>query len=554
MVLGMIGVIIGLLVRSQRANGFTTIDGYLTVLGFNALHLLWTTLPTGAFTLLNIFWGEIVSSTSERQPFIDLAAPHGGTARQTVALSYRTQFIACRIRLAFKNHHWVVGLVELGKLLSSVLPPLSSSLFLAKPALFAQQASVLFNRTFDLAAMSASMDSRAIIDTATAMLLYGAGQVPWTDREYAFRPFYPVNLTSEMRINSTSLTARTIGHSAELDCSVLDPNKDYQVSARSQTSPPNVVVDLRFTAIDQGCPWQQDMTVIQGEGAYLSTSTITTCGAAAQHGRLVFIYGSFSESSPPTFLANTSVVSCIVKYQSTEGDLTISVLQSLEGTPGTGAGWRVQQFRPTSPARDARDDWRGSWPLFERKLFSSQSFSSQTAWKTSDFGALVLYRAIQRQNGDGYGSASSTDTSLVVDGDVLADSISDVFSSVYTMAMATGGLVGLGNGRTEIQTGFLGRELTRLFVVNWVAYVIFAILGAVLALTVLVYGHVHARHGRTYLAEEPATLESFARLLSESELAKEVKSKEQVTDGSRWRMDPIKYFTVVKFVSEPEAI
>jgi len=101
--------------------------------------------------------------------------------------------------------------------------------------------------------------------------------------------------------------------------------------------------------------------------------------------------------------------------------------------------------------------------------------------------------------------------------DVLADAISDVFTSVYMTALAREGLVPLGNNRAEFQSGVLEVVRMRLIVVYWVAYIIVLVLGVMLVVTTLVGKQVLRK--KTLLFEEPAGLASFAGLLGgESDL------------------------------------
>lgn len=157
------------------------------------------------------------------------------------------------------------------------------------------------------------------------------------------------------------------------------------------------------------------------------------------------------------------------------------------------------------------------------KIFQSQAFSASTIWATTDFGTLTLYRALQRQ-GEG---AGSTDNGTVLHGDVLAASISDVFTSVYSTGTATTGFVLQGSDQQQLGTGTLETELTRLYVVPWVAGTLVGVLLLLSALAGLVFRHV--RTHRTLLYEEPAGILAQAGLLEDSGLitvAKDVRNSE----------------------------
>jgi len=224
-------------------------------------------------------------------------------------------------------------------------------------------------------------------------------------------------------------------------------------------------------------------------------------------------------------------VSCAVAYRSTNGDLRVTVPSSRSGRnpedgrtrAGGGGKPEILWFSPTEEPRDSRDDAFGFWRLFERKLFQSEAFSADTTWSTTDFGTAILYRALQRQGA----GARITDNSTVLSGNVLAESVSDVFTSIYLTGMATVGLVPQDGGRREDATAMLETRLTRLFVVPWVAGTVIAVLGLILAVACSVLQH--AQRHKTLLYEEPAGLLAYAGLLEGSELieiAKRVKNSE----------------------------
>ena len=526
----MIAIIV-LLVLSLRRNGFVSVGSTLFAYGTTwRLSVLWTSFPSFVFTCLGLYWGAIASAASDRQPFVGLNRPDGGPAKETVLLDYRAANPATRSCVAFGNGHGQVGSALFVGLVFSVLSPLAASLFVATPAFFQQEVPIVVNSTFDQAAMNTSMDIRVLLDAVTATLIYGASDRPWTDHEHAFRPFYTAfEVAGEPPpANSTSLTARTVAHSAYLNCAVLEPGSDYEMTVRSQGSNP-LVAKLAMAGTDRGCQIRQEFTVAELQEMYFVTSGDISCSAAALYSRLIFTYGHFSAISP-SFLANTSVVSCAVAYRSTNGDLRVTVPSSgsgrnPEGTSARGGGKpEILGFSPTEEPRDSRDDAFGFWRLFERKLFQSEAFTADTTWSTTDFGTAILYRALQRQGG----GARSTDNSTVLGGNVLAESVSDVFTSIYLTGMATVGLVPQDGGRHEDATATLETQLTRLFVVPWVAGTVVAVLGLILA----VAGSVlqHAQKHKTLLYEEPAGLLAYAGLLEGSELiqvARRVRNSER---------------------------
>ena len=525
--ISLIIAIIVLLVISLRNHGFVTIGHALAAYSATwRLSLLWTAFPSLVFTLLGLHWAAIASAASDRQPFVALNRPDGGPARETVLLDYRATISLLRWYEAFRNKHWVVGLAEMVALVFSVLSPLAASLFVATSAFFNQQTPVVFNGTFNQAAMNSSVDMRALLDTVTATLIYGATDHPWTDHEHAFRPFYTqFQLAGEPPpTNATSLTAPTVAHAGYLNCTVLAPGFDHNItikSGNSSTQPPTdpsvrSSAQLLMTGNDRGCSIQQEFTVSDLQPVYFVTSSQISCGVAALFSRLVFTYGHWSPADP-TLLANTSVVSCAVGYRKTNGDLSVTVPSSREPNR------KILGFTPTGEPQDSRDDAFGFWRLFELKLFQSSTFSVDTAWATTDFGTVILYRALQSQGV----VARSNDNTTVLAGNVLAQSISDVFTSIYLTGMATVGLVPTANDSPETATATIVTQLTRLFVVPWVAGTVVGVLAFITAIAISVLAH--ARRHKTLLYEEPAGLFANAGLLEDSELievARRVKNSE----------------------------
>ncbi|KAK2923125.1 Protein of unknown function DUF3433 [Fusarium oxysporum f. sp. vasinfectum] len=533
--ISLIAAISVLLVLSLRRNGFVTVGAALSAhSAIWRLSLLWTSLPSFVFTCLGLYWGAIAGAASDRQPFVGLNRPHGALARETVLLDYRTSIALTRWCWAFRNGHWQVASGQLAAVVFTVLSSLAAGLFVATAAVFQQEVPVLFNSTFDQSTLNAAtLDVRVFLDAATATLIYGASDRPWTDHEHAFRPFYAAFEVAGKPppTNATSLTAPTVAHSAYLNCAVLDPGDDYNITIAAQTSSPIAGAALVMTGTDRGCPIRQEFTAGTGQQVYFVTSAQTACGIAAEYSRLVFTYGHFSHGGGSPFLSNASVVSCAVGYRKTAGDLRVRIPRSPQDP--SGAKREILGFAPSQPPQDSRNDALGFWSLFEPHLFESDVFSADTAWATTDFGTVVLYRALQRQGqGGGGGAQPSPDNSTVVGGEVLAASIADVFTSVYLTAMATVGLVPLqgggGGGREERATATLETQLTRLFVVPWVAGTVVGVLGLIL----LVAGFVlrHAQTHKTLLHEEPAGLLAYAGLLEGSELI-EVARRVRDADG-----------------------
>ncbi|KAJ4018872.1 hypothetical protein NW761_014942 [Fusarium oxysporum] len=512
--IALVATLIALLVVSLRRDGFVTVGAILAAYGATwRVSILWTSFPSFVVTCLGLYWAGIAGSFTDRQPFVVLSRPDGGPARETVLLDYRTTFGLVRFWPALRNQHWHVAWAQLASLAFSVLGPLSAGLFIAAAGVFHQEVGVVFNSTFDQSAMGNAMDIRAVLDTVTATLVYGASDRPWTDHQYAFRPFYTAS-DETLPTNATAVTARTVAHSAYLNCAVMvpAPGSDCEITATPLPSETSAAA-LIMTATDRGCRCQQRFTVSEHQSVYFSTTAVLNCGLPAGYSRLVFTYGHFSAAGLP-FLSNISVVSCAVGYRRTNGDLKVTVPSaSHESTSVSGGGQpKVVGFSPTEEPQDSRDDSYAFWTGFESKLFQSTVFSGDTALATTDFGTAILYRATQRQGG----GASVTDNSTVLGGKVLAESISDVFTAVYLTSMATVGLVPLEGGSREDVKATLETHLTRLFVVPWVTGTVVGVLVLIVVVAISLLHHV--RKNKTLLYEEPAGLLAYAGLLDDSEL------------------------------------
>ena len=523
--LSLVVAIAVLWVLSQRNNGFVSVGYALTAYGDTwRLSLLWTTLPSLIFTCLGLHWGAIQSAASDRQPFVELARPNGAPASRTVLLDYRAIIPPARLVKFFQNRHWPLGLAQLAVWSFSILPPLSASLLVASMATIQQPIPIAMTGSFDQSFMNNTMDTRAVLDSVTATLIHGAGYIPWTDKEHAFAPFLAASDTEDGSppTNATTLTANTTAHSAYLNCAELIPDTEFSMNASQSRTADGIVGKVIMSGADRGCAIGQEFTVAETQEVYFVTTAEITCGIQASYSRLIFTYGHFSRTSP-TLLSNLSVISCAAGYRVTTGDLAVTVPSS---SSGNSTAPEVLSFTPTSPSLDSHDLAFGFWRQFELKLFTSLAFSTGTTWATTDFGTVALYRALQLQHGN---RARSTDNSIVLRGEFLAKAVSDVFTSVYSIGMATAGLVPEDeHNQREQRKGVLETEITRLYVVPAVAATLVAMLIALCGVAGLVLWY--ARSHETLLYEEPAGLLAHAALLSDSELLKAVKGVKDV-DG-----------------------
>lgn len=336
---------------SERRNGFASVGSAISAYG-NTVRpsLLWTALPSLVFICLGLHWSAIESAASDRQPFVGLNHPDGRPAGETILLEYKAIIPLKRTYVAFQNGHWELGLAQLAVLSFSLLPPLASGLLLASVASFQLQVPIAFTGAFDQALMNSSMDVRTVLDSVTATLIYDAANVPWTDSEYAFGPFHALFGTEGdiPPTNATSLTARTVAHSADLNCAVLIRGSEFDMT-KDPSSTQNLAARVTMAGADRGCPIRQEFTVAEEQAVYFVTSAEISCGTKASYSRLIFTYGHFSSDSP-VLLANVSVVSCAVGYRSTRGNLAVTVRLRERAELGKGRLEVVARHRKSCPS------------------------------------------------------------------------------------------------------------------------------------------------------------------------------------------------------------
>ncbi|KAF2679536.1 hypothetical protein K458DRAFT_313934 [Lentithecium fluviatile CBS 122367] len=479
--LALVCCLIALSVRSSQHDGFATIGGQdVTSLGINwNLGLLWTTLPVLVFRMLGLYWEWITSPIFQRQPYVDLLKDGGAPAAKSVLLDYLAVPLLWRWWTASKNKHFLVGACSfLTLVMSIVVSALSARLFAVKTVVTGADIPVLFNTTFDAAALNASINWVPVLDTVSAINVYHGNALPWTDEQYAFQPY----LVQGSVVTGSNVTASTNAYSAYLNCSVLS---DFRLEFNDPK--------LKMTASDRGCDIAQDFDVSESQQVYFKTSSEIGCSAAAWYSRLVFTAATYSSDSP-TRVNATTVLSCITSYRVTTGDLVTTAPRNSMTTSPTVTSfqpWTLDNARPTL------------WRVFEQNIISPATLNAQqTIWSTSAFGTLVLYLA-QQLGGNQYLSP-----------DVLQRAVPEVFSSVYLTAVAKHAFVPL-RVPTEI-TGEMSQLTQRLFTVYWVAYVIIVIL--LLSMCVVLVAIAHVYTNATVLEEEPAGLLAYAALLSKSPL------------------------------------
>ncbi|KAK2028249.1 hypothetical protein LX32DRAFT_673623 [Colletotrichum zoysiae] len=495
--------IIALTITSSQKNGFVTISTHNTTAAdqeatiFNIpwnLGLLWTSLPSLAFSLFGAYWAWIAGSIAERQPYVELRKDGGSDARVSVLLDYRVVNSLWRWWGAFRKCHFAVGSTGLlSVFLAYLVAPLASRLFAAQTVAASVPTPIFYNRDYNADNINATLDWRPVLDTVAATLLYGGNRIAWTDAERAFRPF-AVDPSSSVKSDTA---ANTTAYSGYLSCELVE---DYAIASSGDS--------VTVSGNDRGCDFTQSFPVAKTQEIYLKTTVDFDCSAEAHYSRLVFTAAKYSDSAPSN-IDNISVISCATGYRQASGTCRV--------TPSHGAPAVVSFVEAGRPDTSRPKLWR----VFEQGILGPVTFNPQAKWTTSDMGNLVLYYAQRARVSNPLGP------------EALMEAIPAVFTAIYMNAVAIHGFEPSRNVETATGTVFV--PTARLFVVSWVAYTIVAFLAVALCNVVFLFFHL--QDAPSILNEEPRGLLSVAAILDGSELLGIASSITQETgfDGDIWK-------------------
>ncbi|RYP72288.1 hypothetical protein DL771_004262 [Monosporascus sp. 5C6A] len=505
-----IATIVGLIAKSTRNNGFATVpsqraadsdgDGSSTKSSLSlGLGILWTALPSGVMQVLSVYWASIAGAVATRQPYVELRRRRGAAAASSILLDYRCTPALWRWLRAFRLGHATVGFTALtGLALQYIAAPFGARLFATQLVMESADVPVSFSSAYNFSGYSEDFDWRPVLSSARASLVYGENRIPWTNNEFAFRPFSVATPGTD----SYYIMANTTAHSAYVSCEIVT---DYSMSLELQ-SPGQGMVQVNGT--DRGCAFSQRFAVLEGPGIFFQTTAKQDCSREAHYSRLVFTAGTYSPSSP-FLLSNVSVISCATDYQVATGILDVFALSSSSGAPPPPV---VSSFTPLALDPDSRR--KAPWLVIELGMLMPVVFNPSVQWSTSEFGSTVLYLAEKLDPANRLAPA------------VLVQAIARVFGGVYAVATAMAAFSPL--EVPEMGAGVVRTPTTRLFVVEWVAYLILTILLVALVLTGWVACYM--QRTQSILTEEPEGLLSMAGLLDGSDLMPLVSQIRQQVD------------------------
>ncbi|KAL1835486.1 hypothetical protein VTJ49DRAFT_6629 [Mycothermus thermophilus] len=293
----------------------------------------------------------------------------------------------------------------------------------------------------------------------------GATRVLWTDEAYAFRPLsVAIAASGSNNVANASvmvapgmydLVANTTAHVAYVNCEVV--TDAVTITREGQ--------NLRVRGTDRGCDLEQRFAVTNSSGSYLHVSSKPDCSNTAHYSRPIFTAGRYDANSA-TLLAKVSVISCTTDFRVVTGRLEVSVVPSPVGTVAV-----VHGFTPRAAVgEDERSKAQPSWRLIETKMLEPVVFNPSMQQEISEFASVVLSVADQEGREDR------------LNPDVLIWAIGRVFGAVYAVATAMVSFTPLDQPE-RVTDAVVRMPVMRLFVVEWVSYVVLVLLSIALALT-----------------------------------------------------------------------
>ncbi|KAG4430109.1 hypothetical protein IFR05_014407 [Cadophora sp. M221] len=463
--------------------------------------ILYTTLPAFLMTLYTMMVSSSVTSFVELQPFLDLAKPNGGPARNTIMLDYRTYPILYSFAIAFRNKHTLLGVyMMLSVVLTVAVVPLTAFLFTDGSFNFDATVPVSLTTFFDETSVLAIPDLRLIMDFASAFRIYDSHAPPWTNGEYAFSKISSSNITGSTLGN---LTVNITAHSANIDCRII-PENQYTVTRIDHIGGDIPAFTLQISSSDRGCTVSNNLNIrhknlpyLQPNATYMTTWS-TSCTLDTEYSRLSILSVLYNQGA--NALSNFSFISCIPSYWQTPGNLSMTTPNPLSNSAPSINSFSSNasdaiQFRPPVVSL-----------FFESSLHTIGSFNPTSEVEANDFGRHIL------------SLAGKYNESSPMAAEALSSAAEVLFSSIYSVLLST--TVMQPSPQPVIETGIHSRQQARVIVVSPVAYIITVILVAVAIAIISMFWYGMQP---SILREEPVGILSHAGILVGSDLLETMK-------------------------------
>ncbi|OQV04790.1 hypothetical protein CLAIMM_09622 [Cladophialophora immunda] len=446
--------------------------------------LRWTFVPALVMALFLLAYGAIVTAMAVRQPFVELQ--HVPKDRRnitvTLMLDYMTYPLFYVWVIAMRNGHVVVGFAFLAQLVASVsLVSLSANVFRADTSTSVSAISMTFPQEFNVDLLNSRTDMQPALDIASAVHIHGATAPTWMAADYAFESFRPV----EEGI-SGNFTAKTFALSSSPDCRLMDPS---EYSAVFEPSDEEGVGSTTITMVDRGCDVWGNIAFSPQTPIY-ALSWYQRC-SDEPYDRIGIFAGLYSSESPGN-LQNLTVVSCRPKYWNSTVSLTMSMDSSNSSAPSFSSAQEesVVELDPLSMSDIHR-------------FLHYYIFYDPSATFMADIFGKTVYKFARIIN-----PLSNLDP----------HSIKSAAESIYATMFAALATTSLKQPRRipTVAHGQVRTVVTRLYVVESVAWVLMAILLAMLLCTAS--SLISVRTTTSILREEPKGLLFYARLLHRSDV------------------------------------
>lgn len=346
----------------------------------------WSVIPTLVAQLINLLWAGVVTDLLTRQPFIELTRPQGSNASRTINLDYSAHNLLKRMWKLARNHHFFcLSALLVSLIMSFVLSPIASALFVSLPITRLSDTSLVKTTSFQGSRDVATLNLAPYVRLATGLFAYGSSPVKWSDSLFAFNHFSIDDTSTSLISSKATLQGLTNAYAATLDCrQVLDPVATSSSSA------------FTFTGSDRGCVVKG--TILSGTNGLYSHVLNVNCAdptgrlLSSSHSslrRIVYLLSYANGSTAPT---NTTMISCIPSYSNS------TALVSINATDAT-----LITYELVGQAINLEDDFQSA-SLIEAQL-PLQSATDPSNESSSDAMGELIVLALQKEGADLFDAA-----------------------------------------------------------------------------------------------------------------------------------------------------